>query len=208
MPVMRAKYTREASIFFAILFNMIFAHAFAGAVAGKYIAAEKDSKKGKFSMLQINIIYLLAIIGSIFPDLDLIYVFLNPTIHHRYLLSHSFLFYTVILIFAWILKKRISFTYMISFYVGVLTHLLLDFITGGIVVFAPLSYTLIGLPMDFVNLTKWEYLSAYFNSMYMAGEIGIFVLYMLYVYKGEASMVAKTLPFVFLVIAYILLLFI
>jgi hypothetical protein len=190
---------------------MIFVHAFAGAILGKYIVKERQkvsqiTQPTKITKKDVSIIYFLAIVGSIFPDFDLLTLLLDRTIHHRYLISHSFTFYTILLLLLLPFKKWINFTYALSFYIGVVFgHFALDMVTGGIAFFAPFSNIIVGFPMPFRNLVKAAYISAYLKSNYMLAELGILAWYIFFVYKKEKDVIAKKLPVFFSVVSFIVL---
>uniref|UniRef100_A0A7C4TLP4 Metal-dependent hydrolase n=1 Tax=candidate division WWE3 bacterium TaxID=2053526 RepID=A0A7C4TLP4_UNCKA len=183
---------------------MIFTHAFAGAVLGKYII-NKQEKTSKIGKREINIIYFLTIVGAIFPDLDFLAVFIDNSTHHRYLVTHSFVFYTILLLILWVLKKKINFIYSLSFYIGVLSHLILDFFTGGLAALAPFSFVGYGVPIRFSNLGGAIYVSTYLKSNYMLAETMIFLWFLFIVYKNEQSIIAKKLPIFFFWVSCVVL---
>lgn len=179
---------------------MIFTHAFAGAILGKYIVKEQ-AKTSEVTKRDKSIIYFLVVVGAVFPDFDLLTLLLDKTIHHRYLLTHSFVFYTSIVLLLVPFRKKINFTYLLSFYIGVLSHLALDMITGGLAFFAPFSETIIGIPMQFGKLAKVAYVSTYLRSQYMLAEIFVFVGYMVGVYSQENNSIARKLPIFFSIVS-------
>ncbi|MFH0818565.1 MAG: metal-dependent hydrolase [Patescibacteria group bacterium] len=160
---------------------MIFAHAPAGFV---FAYLFKNSWQKKLSRQWIHIFYLIAIIGSLFPDIDLFYYYLfSAQISHREMPTHSFFIYAIIflilfLIFA-ITKKRNLVKANILFFGGLLTHLLADSVGNGIMWLYPINHNLYGIAS--LNIIENSFISGYFftinffmEALFFSAVISIF----------------------------------
>jgi hypothetical protein len=84
-----------------------------------------------------------ALVGCVFPDFDIIAnVLFNAVLHHLYYLPHSIFPYVPVLILGilltrWRRMRLIGWT-ALAFGMGVLSHLLLDVVSHGTVLFYPL----------------------------------------------------------------------
>jgi len=90
-----------------------------------------------------------ALVGCIFPDLDIIAnILLNSNFWHVYYLPHSLFLYLPVLVIGWLLTRRrrtrLAGLTVLTFGMGVLSHLLLDAISHGTVLFYPLWNGLVG----------------------------------------------------------------
>jgi len=93
---------------------------------------------------------MIAMIGGIFPDVDLFYYyFFSATFSHHEVFTHSFfiylVFFVVIFFIGLILKNHFIKIAGFLFFSGVVTHLLADSIGAGIVWLYPFSQALFGL---------------------------------------------------------------
>jgi hypothetical protein len=93
--------------------------------------------------------WIASLVGCVFPDLDIIAnILLNGTPLHLYFLPHSILPYLPVLALGWALSRRhrtrlVGLT-ILTFCAGVFSHLVLDAISHGTVLFYPLWYGLVG----------------------------------------------------------------
>lgn len=109
--------------------------------------------------------FLPIIIGSIFPDLDMVYFYLidnRRTLHHHYLF-HQPVYWLMIGIVTFVilgfLKMRGHLRQLLWFFTGVLLHLLLDTIAGKIDWLYPLSgqsYAFVEVPAKY-NWWVWNF---------------------------------------------------
>lgn len=180
---------------------MIYTHTLLGASA-TYILI----KNHKFSKIQKNILYFLGIVGSTFPDFDLILMFFKPAIQHRDLLSHSLIPYSILfLVVMLILRKSSDFAKMAntSFFLGVLTHLFSDLLFGGLVLFAPFTGIRFGFPIaPFENRFNWAV--SYFHTRYMLIEVLIAGIYA-YLWRKEKNSIFRGFPIFWVVVAAFIL---
>ena len=176
---------------------MVFVHAFAGACVTNLVIRGKN-----LSDRQKSIVYALGIIGGIFPDFDLILLLLTLAETHRNLASHSLIPYTLFVI-AWVLFfKKKSFLKLCGavFYFGVLNHLGLDMLTGGLVALAPFSYHIYGFTFP-ANLTRAEWARLYLASpKHITAEFVVLLSYLILI-RGEKNKVAKYFPWILLAVA-------
>lgn len=181
---------------------MVFVHAFAGASLAALAVRNK-----KLSDKQKSIIYALGIIGSIFPDFDLTLLILKIAEAHRYFLTHSAVPYTVAILIWLVFTRRNDFLRLcgVVFYFGILSHLGLDMLTGGLVALAPFTYKIYGFPLPvFHSRSEWSQM--YLRSTkYLGGEAAILVFY-LYLLKNEKNKIAKLWPWIFSVCAALMVL--
>lgn len=156
---------------------MIFAHAFIGTIIA-YIAVPNMLKgTGAEKIWKLNkkfTLWLFAIVSSIFPDIDIIYVLLNSNkIEHRKLLTHSIIPYTIVLIvvLAIVKTKKLDKYYsqlaLIS-WLGVLFHLIADTYVAPVYMFTPISNIMFLWQPFYINLSAG--IKAYIFSPYMFTE--------------------------------------
>jgi membrane-bound metal-dependent hydrolase YbcI (DUF457 family) len=179
---------------------MVFSHAFAGAALIQLIVVPKVYK---LSEKQLVLLYFVGISAAILPDLDIILLFIDKTLQHRTLLSHSIIPYMMVALIVWIISvlrnDRFLEKLALAAFVGVTSHFVLDVLVGGVVLLAPLNSKFIGFPLNFpTKPALWA--QAYIASKYMLFEILIFLGY-LAVMKGEKNNVLLGLPFFFLTVA-------
>jgi len=161
---------------------MIFAHAFIGAIIA-YIATPKmlqGTEAEKFWKLnKKSVLWLFAILSSVFPDLDILYVLLiDNSAEHRKLLTHSIVPYTIILILVLLIIKikKIDKYYsqltLIS-WLGVLFHLIADLYVAPVYLFTPISNVMLLWQPFHINLK--DGIKAYIFSPYMLTELIIII---------------------------------
>lgn len=176
---------------------MIFAHAFIGQILAYFLVPRLETHEETVSLpkwlrrfaipaqfhitkkVQRVLLWLIFILASIFPDIDILYIlFINPDVSHRTLFTHSLIPYLV-LVWAIVLiaryKKLPKFTISASsaFIVGIFFHLLADMFAEEIYPFNPIfpqSYQLL-----LYNVISTQGLTGYFKSPYMAVEVLIIV---------------------------------
>lgn len=126
---------------------MIIAHGPLGYLLTR--GAKRWWGKYHFSQQQTIALYLAGTIGGMFPDVDLFYFyFVDATVAHRQLLTHSLWPYLAIIIAGTILLRvRRPFWgwLLLLFGIGTISHLLADMYTGLTAALAPLSDAMLGL---------------------------------------------------------------
>jgi hypothetical protein len=91
----------------------------------------------------------IVLAGCVFPDCDIIAnVLFNNTLHHLYYLPHSLFPYLPVLLIGWLLARhertRLLSLTALAFWMGVFSHLLLDTVSHGTVLFYPLWDGVVG----------------------------------------------------------------
>lgn len=186
---------------------MILVHGFAGAITTYFILKNKSVSKlhKNFTEKQYNILWAIGSIGGIFPDFDLIIAFLNRLISHRRLVTHSLIPYTVLFLVINILllipninskfsKNTKDFIKLgnLVFYIAVISHLILDYFVGGLVLFSPFTDYYFGYPLPFdAKSPVWQY--QYFTSGYAIAE-GVVALLFFTLFSKINNKVGKYLP--------------
>lgn len=99
---------------------------------------------------QTRWLYIAAFIGGIFPDTDLFYFyFLDASVSHRQLITHSFILYFVLLALGYLVSRRSAWRFVgwgiMLFALGCLSHILADMYAGMAAGLAPLSQEVFGL---------------------------------------------------------------
>lgn len=100
---------------------------------------------------QHKLIFWAAAIGGIFPDIDLLYFyFIDSTVSHRQLLTHSFLVYGVVLLLAGLWLRFLPYfktvvVGLLFFTLGAISHVCADMFIGMAAGLAPISDTIFGL---------------------------------------------------------------
>lgn len=186
---------------------MLFVHGFAGGLTTYYTL--KNQKELKLTRFQIELLWLVGVVGGIFPDLDLIYVYFNKDVHHRELISHSIVLYLLLFIIVNVLshlfkeKKHIKDYFQLLnlvFFTGVLGHLFIDFFVGGLSLFNPISKYYFGFSLPYaLKSPDWQY--QYFGSFYMVLET-IVALWFIDILKNIKSFVGRYLPFLLVAVAF------
>lgn len=186
---------------------MVLAHSFVGVPLTFYLLKhlEKNSEKNSSYFYQ-NLIYFFGIIGSVFPDFDLTLTFFIHDLNHRKLISHSILPYLLIFclvhLFSRFFKDYQSKIKLINlvFFVGVSSHLLIDFLVGGISLFSPLSKQVYGLPIYFESLNN-DFFYNYFTSWYSFFEFLIIIYSLIMILNLKKILVVRILPFILFFVA-------
>ncbi len=159
---------------------MIFAHVFIGMLFAFFLTKKllKNTKDDKFiGQSKQMILWATVMLFSVFPDLDLLYVFfIDNTVKHRTLLSHSLVPYTIILFILLFIFKTNSFYKKITLmaYLGIVGHLLADIYVGPIYLLAPfnkMAFVIQPFPLDHNGG-----IIAYFKTNYMKTEIIIMLI--------------------------------
>ncbi|MBU1132965.1 metal-dependent hydrolase [Patescibacteria group bacterium] len=178
---------------------MYFTHSLAGAVTTKLVL---DKNEGIFSKLEKDILWFVGITASVFPDFDLIIYFLNPNAtSHRQWITHSVVLYAfaslILLSFGFFYKKKEKFGrqfYMsmaLVFILGVVTHLILDYLVGGVTIFLPFNRFVYGYPIETHHGGNW--ITDYVSSWYMFIE-GALAAGFLLILKSIKNTIGKLLP--------------
>lgn len=185
---------------------MLLVHGFAGAITTFYTLNRK--KDIKISSKHLNIVWFLGVLGGIFPDFDIVLPFINRAIEHRKLLTHSlipylliFILINVLIAFIKISKENRDFIKIANlvFFIGVLSHLFLDFFAGGLQLLSPMANYYFGyhLPFD-AQSPYWQFM--YFTSYYAVGEL-IVAIWFMFIFKSIKNLVGRYLPIFFLLVA-------
>lgn len=164
------------------------------------------------STFQMNLIWFFGIVSGVLPDFDLLYVLFNPQVEHRKLITHSLVPYLVTFLLIYIILKKFKNNIFIDIYkflqilnivifIGILSHLVLDFFVGGLVLFLPFTNYYFGYYIS-SNLNDPLHKFNYFTSKYIIAE---FVVYFFYVYILNQSkfIIPKFLPYIFFIISVI-----
>jgi len=185
---------------------MVLAHSLIGVPLAYYLI--KDKKEYWKDKLTLNFLFMVAIIGAVFPDFDLALGFFIHDLNHRKLISHSVIPYLILFIFIFFLssvfqkKEKIIKTANLIFFCSVLSHLILDYLVGGISLFAPLESSIYGLDIYFGF--PENFFASYFTSWYVFGELFLILFSIFYIYKlREVKAVYLTLFFSFIAILMI-----
>jgi hypothetical protein len=136
------------------------------APVGPIAAAVARRWDSKWSPWTRTLPWVGAAAGCVFPDLDVISnVLLNGRLLHLYYLPHSVLPYLPLLFLGWLLvrsrRARPAGWTVVAFSLGVLSHLALDVVSHGTVLFYPLWNGLVGWTFPW---TGGHVLQAYFQS--------------------------------------------
>ncbi len=91
-------------------------------------------------------------------------------------------------------KRQLFKTMSLVFFVGIVTHLLLDYLVGGVTLLIPLSYNYFGLELPFGTDNNFWVLG-YFASYYMLWEALVILPYF-YIKKKVKVFWVNTLPWV------------
>ena len=182
---------------------MILAHSLIGVPITHFLIKNKTEFQNK--PIFVNMMYAVGIVAAVFPDFDLSLSFFINELDHRKLVSHSVVPYLVIflvgILLSRIFKKYTSEIKILNliFLVGVLSHLFLDFLVGGISLLAPLTRSSFGFPIYFNYTSDFYY--KYFSSFYFLLELPLIAYSIYMIVKLKNFLAVKTLPFLFLTIA-------
>jgi len=178
---------------------MLLVHGFAGAITTYYTL--KNNSKLKMSQLVLNVLWFIGIVGGIFPDFDILFIFVDKNIEHRKLLTHSLVPYLVffvlinLIIYFTRFKKDTKNLLLISnvvFFMGVCSHLLIDFFVGGLGLFSPITNYYFGYNLPFsAKSPEWQI--TYFSSLYMVAET-LVALWYFNIRKNIKSFVGRWFP--------------
>lgn len=100
---------------------------------------------------QHKLVFWAAAIGGIFPDIDLLYFyFINSSVSHRQLLTHSFLTYGLVLLITLLWLRlipylKITAISLLFFTLGAISHICADMFIGMAAGLAPISNVIFGL---------------------------------------------------------------
>lgn len=113
-------------------------------------ATKKWWKIPEFSKKQNRWIFMVGIIGGMFPDIDLVfYYFISASQSHRQLLTHSIVIYVAVFIIGLLLLMWSRFRYVgvvvAMFAITGISHICADMIVGMTALFSPFSTSLFGL---------------------------------------------------------------
>lgn len=164
---------------------MVLAHSLIGVPITYFLI--KDKKDYWKDKLTINILFLIGIVGAVFPDFDLALGFFIHDLNHRKLISHSFIPYLIFFIFIFFLSsifqknERIIKIANLIFFCAVMSHLFLDYLVGGISLFAPLDSAIYGFDIYFGF--PENFFASYFTSWYVFGELFLIFFSIYYIYK-------------------------
>jgi len=187
---------------------MIFSHAPAGFLVAYFTRkywAQKLSEK------QINYLYFLGAIFGIFPDIDVFYFyFFDATLRHREFITHSLILYLLILIVLYFIAKIIKSGFVKAlnfvFFFAVLSHLILDSLTAGIMWIYPFSHYTYGL-LNF-NFLANSFYGHYVFYIDMFFEIIILILaFNILFYKFYKKYLSFSLLFSYLFLVLMLIFF-
>lgn len=131
---------------------MLFAHAPAGFLAAYFTRKIWVTPRygPGLTQKQTYLLYFLGAFFGIFPDIDGLYFYLvNATLSHREYFTHSFIFYflvwLILYFIARLLKNNFLKAFSFVFFFAVLSHLLLDSLSYGVMWLYPFSYLPFGL---------------------------------------------------------------
>ena len=174
---------------------MYFNHATAGALAVKPII---DKYKNVFTEKEKTVLWFVGITSAVLPDLDIAYSIVRKLEDHRSFVTHGFPLYLIVFSLIYLLsflqKKEVfgkKFFKVLSliFLTGITTHLVIDFVFGGIALLAPFSYKIYGFDMVLNEKYPNNQLLSYVFSKYMIIEIVVFGLF-LYVFRSKKHQIA------------------
>ena len=178
---------------------MIFAHSFVGLpITYELLKKENYSKEFK------NLAYFVGITSAVLPDFDLALGIFIHDLNHRQLISHSLIPYLLVFIILYLVsiplkkyQKRLRILNLI-FFLGVCSHLFLDFVAGGLALFSPFYTGIVGIVPNFNPYPN--FFVSYFSSVYLLLEFLFLGIYLFYL-KKEKLEIVYYLPLTFLFIA-------
>ncbi|MFZ2663968.1 MAG: metal-dependent hydrolase [Patescibacteria group bacterium] len=184
---------------------MYFTHSLAGAIAIKPII---DKVEKDFTEKEKIVLWFIGITASVLPDFDLLYMFLSKSSNHRHFVTHGVTLYLIMFIIAYLLRfiqerkefgRKFFKILSTVFITGVLTHLVLDTLVGGIALLSPFSFKTFGFNMD-IKRSGVNWLVEYLKSRYMLLELLVASLFF-YVFRKKRYTASKVFSFLYLVIA-------
>ena len=184
---------------------MYFNHATAGALVMKPIMKKYE---GLFSAKEKTVLWFIGITSGVLPDFDIAYSVIKNLEDHRSFVTHGFFVYLlaflVIYGFSYFQKKdefgRKFFKVSAAvFLFGITTHLVIDFIIGGVAIFAPFYSEVFGFDLH-IEQNGGNRLTQYLLSKYMILEF--ILLFMFFVFlKGKEYFVPRILSIFYFLIA-------
>ena len=186
---------------------MYFNHALAGALAVKPII---DKHGGVFTAKERNTLWFIGITSAVLPDFDIAYSALVGLSDHRSFVTHGIFIYIIIFLLLSTIgkfqKKEMfgrKFFKVMSwvFIAGVSTHFLIDFIVGGIALFAPFDYSIYGFDMK-LSSSYDNRLTQYLVSKYMLLEFFVAFLFLLFL-RGRKYFVPQIFSLFYFLIAIV-----
>lgn len=182
-------------------------HGTAGALAIKPII---DKYTGDLTEKEKSVLWISGITAAILPDFDIAYSILAGVDDHRSFATHGLFLYlmasAIIYLLSYFQKKDVfgkKFFKMLSavFLIGILSHLFIDFIFGGVAVFAPFSYQIFGFNMDIQDRPGNRF-TDYVLSKYMLIEVMVFIFFLKFL-KGKTYVLPKLLSLFYFSMAFI-----
>ncbi len=174
---------------------MVFAHAFIGVIIAFFTQPKSVTKNFRFYF------WISTILGSIFPDIDVLYlIFIDNSISHRYLLTHTPLPYifvlAILLPIVWFLKfKPIYVTIISGFFLGVFSHIFADGLMDKIYPLRPFNDFILELRPSPLN-PNLTFLDGYIRSIYFAVEMAIIFcgsLILIYSFRSDKKRLTQLL---------------
>jgi len=187
---------------------MYFNHATAGALAVKPVI---DKYSDIFTEKEKTVLWFVGITSAILPDLDIAYSILKNLRDHRAFVTHGFPIYLIAFLLIYLLSfrqkkeafgKKFFRVLSLVFLIGITTHFVIDFIFGGVALFAPFSYKIYGFEMILNRKYLNNRLLSYILSKYMIVEIAALGLF-LYIFRGKKYPAAKFFSFFYFLIAVV-----
>jgi hypothetical protein len=184
---------------------MYFNHATAGALIMKPVMKKYD---GLFSAKEKTILWFIGITSGVLPDFDIAYSVIKNLEDHRSFVTHGYFVYLlaflVIYGFSYFQKKdefgRKFFQVAATvFLLGVTTHLLIDFVIGGVAIFAPFHNTVYGFELN-MSRDSGNRLTQYLLSRYMILEAAFLIMFFIFL-RGKEYFVPRLLSVFYFIIA-------
>lgn len=184
---------------------MYFNHATAGALIMKPIMKKYD---GLFSAKEKTILWFIGITSGVLPDFDILYSVIKNLEDHRGFATHGFFVYLLAFLIIYLLsnfQKKDEFgrkffrVAAAVFLFGVTTHMLIDFIIGGVAIFAPFNSTVFGFDLH-IEENVGNRLTQYLLSEYMILEFIFFFMFFAFL-KDKENFVPRLLSIIYFLIA-------
>jgi hypothetical protein len=158
-------------------------HSTAGALAIKPII---DKYSEDLTEKEKSVLWISGITAAILPDFDIAYSVLAGVDDHRSFVTHGLFLYLMASVIIYLLSyfqkkdafgKKFFRLLSVVFLVGILSHLFIDLIFGGIAYFAPFSYQIFGFNMNIQDRPGNRF-TDYVFSKYMVIEVMVFILFL------------------------------
>lgn len=184
---------------------MYFNHATAGALIMKPIMKKYDDL---FSAKEKTVLWFIGITSGVLPDFDIAYSVIKNLEDHRSFVTHGLSLYLlaflVIYGFSYFQKKdefgRKFFKVAAAvFLFGITTHLFIDFIIGGVAIFAPFYPKVFGFNLH-IDHNRGNRLTQYLLSEYMILEFILLFMFFIFL-KGKEYFVPRFLSIFYFLIA-------